>query len=600
MRKLGKRQRGALILALLIILNITVRAPLTSHLIYHDSYVSLWKTGKIMELSHAIDDNARPWRIDYGRIISLASTLPYASERITDFKKLYPLPPPIIQPLNVAAYSLVTGIKPEHSAQAYSILFGVIACLGAYLLASQLSKYRIVCYLTGFVYSTAPVFLQVTSSTHMSRGLIACTLPFLFLSLMRYHKSSETRHLILSLLYSVFLILSHRIGYVSIIVLLSYLSASTASKKLGKTKIPRKTPHIYILTLAILALYPLQSKKGIFLQALWDYRQGVFAQGWTVKPILTNMIVDYYTSLGLLTILAAAGLIMLATKLAKPRFKDIYLASYLLFLAPFTVFGEYVSTLMLPVYAYLASEGIRVLIQQLMKIKAVNYSPYVMPYLAIFTILSSLVFSLFMTGYWMNSTRIPFLPLNQVTSERLISTVSYVNAVSGKVASPEYITLLGPYMAYYLKDDGKVFFVPDLANKALSDAPYIIISESIRKTWTPPFLGLQNFTVSGACKSGDIVYSDGVFDISKKNPTSMHSAVIDFTGAFMGREKIIGLCDGGLYVVSPRGQKVLSVSRYLTHGIEYLKHTGERNVTISTSDEKQLTLNPSGLHPPSK
>ena len=596
MRKQGKRQRGALILALLIILNITVRAPLTSHLVYHDSYVSLWKTGKIIELSDAIDDNAGPWRIDLERIISLASTLARASYRITDFKKLYPLPPPIIQPLNVAAYSLVTGVKPEHSAQAYSILFGVIACIGAYLLASQLSKDRIVCYLTGFLYSTAPVFLQITSSTHMSRGLIASTLPFLFLSLMRYHKSRETRHLISSLLYSVFLILSHRIGYVSIIILLSYLSASTASKKLGKTKIPLKTPLLYLLTLAILALYPLQSKKGIFQQALWDYRQGVFTQGWTIKPILTNMLVDYYTSLGFLTILAAAGLIMLAQKLAKPRFKDIYLASYLLFLAPFTVFGEYVGILMMPVSAYLASEGVRALIKQLMKLKAVNYSQYVMPYLAIFTILSSLIFSLFMTGYWMNSTRIPFLPLNQETSDRLISTVAYVNDVSGKVASPEYITLLGPYMAYYLTDESKVFFIPDLANKALSDAPYIILSESIRKTWTPPFLGLQNFTVSDACKSGDIVYSDGVFAISKKNPTSMHSAVIDFTGAFRGFEKIIGLCDGGLYIVSPQGRKLLPVSRYLTHGIEDLKHTGERNATIKTSDGKTHILNPSGLH----
>ncbi|MFH1789399.1 MAG: glycosyltransferase family 39 protein [Candidatus Altiarchaeota archaeon] len=585
-RRPAKKQRAAAILFLLIVLNIALRAPVSEHLLYHDSYVSLWKSGKIIQLSQAIDDDASLWRIDYGRLASPASTAGRIFQQITDFRALYVLPSPIIHPLAVASHSLVTSTGPENSASTYSILYGVLACLGAYFMACELTRDGLVRYLTALLYSTAPAFLQVSSSTHMSRGLIACTLPIALLFALRYRRTCNKKYMVLSLLTGVMLVLAHRIGYVVFALLLAYLSSSALAKKKLKSA---SAPQLYLAALAALAFYPLTSRQGIFLQALWDYRNGMFATGWTLKPLLTNMLVDYYSSLGILTVFAAAGLIMLAKKLAKPSFNELYLASYLLFLAPFTVFGEYMQLLFLPVLAYLTASGFN---------SAGKYLGSNLAVAITVSLIASVCFSLFMVNHWAENTKIPYLKLAQQTSPRLLSLTSHVNALPGKVASPEYVALLSPYMAYYLKDDDKVFYIPDSANHDLEDAPYLVRSETLRKTWTPPFAGDQNFTVSGSCKNADLIYSDAVFDVIHSPPSAMHALTLDLTGAFRGLEKIMGLCDGGFIVTSPDGKKILSVSRYLTHGIEGITEVGPRNISIKTSDGKTLLLSPSGLQGP--
>jgi len=281
---LSKKRRGTLIVLLLILLNVSMRLPTTPHIVFQDSYANLWKTGKIASLGYAVDDLGKPWRIDAAKLANLPTAVPGVTSSMKALKNTYPLPPPVLAPLTIAYSTLLTGAEPEHAAFAYSILLGLVGCVGAFLLAAELSRDRILGYLTAFFYSTAPVLVSETSWTFLARAPVVGLLPYLLLSLLRYRRTRRFTHLLISLLLGCFLVFAHRIGFVFPFAVASYALASAAlayAKKYRRSwkRVSGILPYILITTVTSLILLPFYWNTGLLSQALWEYQWGYLMQG---------------------------------------------------------------------------------------------------------------------------------------------------------------------------------------------------------------------------------------------------------------------------------------------------------------------------------
>jgi|GEM_PF-1467022 len=602
MGDIKEKKREVIILILLLLLNVVIRLPTTNHLVYTDSYVNLWISKRIIQASaipqHILEEwNGKPKKFG----LNLSNPL-NAFNSIQDLKEIYPFTTPVLYNLAVVNLSLVTGISLEISALILSLSFGGLGVLGSYIMARELTESNPIRYFTVFFYSTAPVYVSISSFTFLSRNPVVSLLPLFFWFLLRLQRVGNKVYLILIFINGLFLILVHRIGAIVLLLITSYilsLSIQGSLKKSGRLshKLRLTLPYVFTILPLILLLIPIILGDGFYSEALWKYKWGYFFNGAKKSVIFANMLVDYYSSLGILGIIGLVGFIQHSFKLREPTFNGLFLSSSILFLAPFMVFGEYVNILVLLFYSYFTAYGLKKMI--------VCLTPYLknnIPLLVFGLIVVSVFFTQYMCQHWISTTTIPFISMNQWVEERLIAMANYLNKVPDTISAPSYLNSLNPYIAPYISDDEKILYTFDfqrLSQPEKISITHRVNSKTIRELWNPLFGKPTLLVINGSGSREDVVYSNGFVDILTLKPTLIPNVKSDLTFAFNGNETVIGLPDGQLLVFSPQGMLIPPLTRYFNSGITSLS-TGDvtgrplLEIVVGLSDGTIIVLDNAG------
>lgn len=160
------------ILLLLILLNITVRIPVTPHEIGCDSFFIHWMAQSILEEGTAL------WLVHQASVFGL-----------------YPYSYPSFVPFLLATFSNIMGLEIETIILMTSLSFGATGVLFAYLLGKEFSGNELVAYSTAFCFSLSPIFIEFTSWTTSTRALFVLLLPLILFLLLRYERTRDNRYL---------------------------------------------------------------------------------------------------------------------------------------------------------------------------------------------------------------------------------------------------------------------------------------------------------------------------------------------------------------------------------------------------------------------
>ncbi|MFH1836023.1 MAG: hypothetical protein ABH851_07545 [Methanobacteriota archaeon] len=598
----SRKKREVIILILLLLLTIVIRLPTTNHLVYTDSYVNLWISKRIIQASaipqHILEEwNGKPKKFG----LDLSNPL-NAFNSLQDLKEIYPFTTPVLYNLAVVNLSLVTGISLEISALILSLFFGGLGVLGSYIMARELTESNPIRYLTVFFYSTAPVYVSISSFTFLSRNPVVSLLPIFFWFLLRLQRVGNKVYLTLIFINGLFLILVHRIGVIVLLLITSYILSlfiQGSLKKSGRLshKLRLTLPYVFTILPLILMLIPIIVGDGFYSEALWKYKWGYFFTGAKKSVIFANMLVDYYSSLGILGIIGLVGFIQHSSKLREPTFNGLFLSSSILFLAPFMVFGEYVNILVLPFYSYFTAYGLKKIV--------VCLKPYLkstIPLIIFGLIVVSVFFTQYMCQHWISTTTKPFYTTNQWIEDPLTSMAEYVNKIPGIILAPIYFNTLEPYITPYLDHDERLLYTSDYwrLNPLFElRVTHRIESPGIRTLWTPLFGKPPGERLNTSNVNEDIVYSNGLIEVLAMQSPVASMIKSDVTLAFNDLEIIVGLTNGQLLVYSTGGILITPLVRNFPLPITTIKskditERALKDLVLTFSDGSMIVLDNAG------
>jgi hypothetical protein len=184
-----------LFLTVLVLLSIAVRYPLVEHERFQtDSYT-------IHHFAKSIADSGyAKWTFH---------ALSYVG--------YYPVSYPSGSPFLLAEFSSVTGMDLESSILLVDVLFAVLFCLGAFLLARQFTKRSEYALLAAFFMVTGARFVDTTYWDASARGPVIVLMLLAVLVLFRAAATGQTRLLIIALLFGVGSFATHHMAVLLIL-----------------------------------------------------------------------------------------------------------------------------------------------------------------------------------------------------------------------------------------------------------------------------------------------------------------------------------------------------------------------------------------------
>jgi hypothetical protein len=272
------------------------------------------------------------------------------------------------------------------------------------------------------------------------------------------------------------------------------------------------------------------------------------------------------------------GFIELAFTLRKGRFNEFFTASYILLLSPIAVYGGYTRLLLLPVSSHLTALGLRKTINFISSLRIRDDGKTITASITATSLLLSTAFALSMTGHWITTTKVPYLPQSQWIDGRILKTINYAKDLNGTVLAPVSFISWSTYIAPYLSDDDKVAYLYDFISInppedvdvyiALRNLTHVLESRETRKYWLYPTEAPSDADLMERVhETQDHIFSDGLVDVwnAYNVPASMTQG--DLTGAFAGPETVVGLSDGRLYALTSDGKVIVPLKRDLGAGI---------------------------------
>ena len=134
------------LLLLLILLNIAIRLPITSHGVGQDSF-----------FIHTL-----------GESIQIHGNAPWALHPLSFFG-WYPHSYPSAIPYNLAAMQGILGIDMEWVVYLLPLFYAILGMIGMYMLASEFTKKTDLRFLAVFLFSLSPLALKFTHWTISAR-----------------------------------------------------------------------------------------------------------------------------------------------------------------------------------------------------------------------------------------------------------------------------------------------------------------------------------------------------------------------------------------------------------------------------------------------
>lgn len=397
---LSKRVRYAL-LGFLIMLNITFRYPRVSH----------------------------EYGVDTLGMHSLANTITkYGCAKWVINPASYFGLTPLSYPNGVlyllSGISQCTGMNVEHVMLMISMFCGVFGALAAYIMAKEIRNDDLFAFIVAFSFSLSPVFLSFTLWSSGGRQLFMTLIPLLIWSVLRSRSEIGVRwgYVALSVVLLITLATIHRLILLLPFVLTAYFSSVLIYER-GKSMLLSKRvikiiPLICIIFFTILLLPQLFGGGGYGEYQVWkEYRSGYYFKGSEPLMIFLNIVIDYGSKFGILTIFGMIGLIsiiyrpkrvakdVILVSKAKRSFNDIFLVCTVLIFLPLSSFGPYIIHIIFPFVCLLIGLGVLWLVNVWESIRRIRLKTVMkkiaFPTVVVFLLLS-IAFSNFMINHWIN------------------------------------------------------------------------------------------------------------------------------------------------------------------------------------------------------
>ncbi len=329
-----------LLLALLVILNIVFRLPVTSHETGVDSFV-------IHTLATTI------------------STYGYAGWIIhpVSFTGMYPLSHASASPFFLSGLSQVTGITIEYTILFFCILLGVFSIFSTFLFAKEVIDDDLFAFLVSFVYSLAPGFLMFTIWQATTRNIFMAFFPLFLWALLKCWNSLSGKYVGIAIVLFIFLFTSHRLVLFIPLILLAFIAAVILISVYQKVTVFSNSKILNILPLiifpvAFLLLFSIQFS-GISFYNKWlpDFYTGYLFEGEETYIVIFNIAADYFGKIGFVLFFGLAGFIYLS-RTAFKGFGRSFVVLSILTLTPLLVIEDYTPEIILPFFSILVGFGL--------------------------------------------------------------------------------------------------------------------------------------------------------------------------------------------------------------------------------------------------
>lgn len=325
------------LIGVLMILNITFRYPITPHEIGDDSFFVHGLASSISSLGYI------SWALHPTSLIGL-----------------YPLSYPSGSPVFLSVSSQIAGMSIENTILIYGIALAILGQIVSYILALKFKNDRMFAFLTSFIFSTAPVFIELTRWSASTRNLFLAIFPLLLWAIFWTDKSNK-KLIILSIL-ALMLTLTHRLYFLLIIIVMAMLFTKLTYKAgdfcfIKKQMANLPSNKIILISLFILA-FSLQFSGLGFYKGIWtDYQTGAFSSSGTLPTLLLNLATNYIGQIGILLVFGIYGILAILRGPNKD-FRHILVIYTLIISSTILALGTYIAPFLLPFLSLLIALGI--------------------------------------------------------------------------------------------------------------------------------------------------------------------------------------------------------------------------------------------------
>lgn len=328
----------------LIILNIISRIPLTPH-------------------GRDTVDSAFIWSL--ANSISISGVIKWALHPLS-FIGLYPLSYPSGSPIVLSITSQATGVSIENTILIYGFILGILGMLGAYIMALKIKDHHLFAFFTSLAFSTAPIFIELTSWSASTRNLFLALFPLFLWAVFWFNKERNclNKPLLLVIIFWFTLITAHRISFLITLVFLSFALAKIVWYLKNKQYILcyinklSENARFMVLILLFLLVFTFQFSGIGFYRYIWyDYQSGALSQGSSLFNLLLNLSTNYTGQIGILIPMGLIGFFILLRE-NKKDFNDSFIICLLMLSASILALGIYMAPFLLPIISLLIASGL--------------------------------------------------------------------------------------------------------------------------------------------------------------------------------------------------------------------------------------------------
>ena len=378
------KRNNILLFALLVILNIVFRLPVTAHETGVDSFF-------IHSLATSI------------------STYGYAGWTIhpVSFTGLYPLSYASAVPFFLSGTSQITNISIEYVILFLCILLGVVSVLFTFLFAKEVKNDDLFAFIVAFVFSLSPNFLRFTIWTTTTRSLFMAFLPLFLWGLIKCRNSLSGKYVVIAIASLAILATSHRICLFIPLILIAFMAAAILTLVYQKVKHSMIFSNSKILNRLFFLIFPIAflllffvQFSGIGFYGKWipDFYSGFLFTGEETYIVILNVAADYFGKIGFVLFFGLIGFITLSKNVYN-EFGKLFVGISALTLTPFLIIEDYTPEFILPFFSILVGLGL-VDTYDFLKQRREKVLKRVTVLLLVICIVSSTVFSVFMLDHW--------------------------------------------------------------------------------------------------------------------------------------------------------------------------------------------------------
>lgn len=316
---------------------------------------------------------------------------------------MYPFSTPIAVPFLQSGISQSTDLSMKYTILITSVIIGLIGMVMSYAMAKEINNNDVFAFLVAFCYSLSPLFLSYTIWTTSPRHLFMALTPIFIWALLKCHNVPQNRwkYAILTIILFVTLGTIHHVILLLILVVISYIlslifkyikiEAYIVKNQTKLTTIP--TSFIYIIIyVAFIAAQGLKLFVYKSFNIWWKYQNGTFFRGNDALTLIGNMIVDYTSATGILSLFIIIGIIKILRNSNRDIYQNLLLITLLAF-SPIMMLGTYVPLILLSFFCVIITYGV-LEIDKANVIKKYNIN------LISICIIISTIFSIFMLSQW--------------------------------------------------------------------------------------------------------------------------------------------------------------------------------------------------------
>jgi len=291
-------------------------------------------------------------------------------------------------PIILATLSLVLGLDISTISIIFPMLVGLIGLVGIMMLASEITKDKLMQIIIAFLFITHLGFLYYSRYNLSSRGLFIALIPFYTFFLLKIKKNKA--YIPLAVILFLFFILVHRIFVMIIALTILFYVTKIVIHYIPKIKPLRIKNNQYFLIYAILCLLL------FFIPFLLDLDIGLnFFQNKDVFTTITLTLATFARMTGYLVVLIPLGVFILLIKKQKKLF-EYYLLAVFLFTLPLLKSTVYIPEILSVFYSIFIAIGVLYIIQIL---KNINLKALTLFAIIFLQIIIGIIFQVWQPGF---------------------------------------------------------------------------------------------------------------------------------------------------------------------------------------------------------